>query len=100
MTNERSESTTEHDRDITAAAERTVHTLFDVGRLWAAHGLGVGRSALKTSAQTLEATSSLLGELADRFAEERPRAEAAEPTPAEAEPAEASEDEPEASDAA
>ena len=53
--------------DVAEAAERVVDTLFDVGRLWAAHGLGVGRSALETSATTLKATAELLGELGEKL---------------------------------
>ncbi len=45
--------------------EKALHGLIEVGRLWAAHGLNVGRAALDTSAQTLRVTSSLLGELGD-----------------------------------
>jgi head-tail adaptor len=54
---------------------KAVEGLFDVGKLWAAHGLRVGRSTLETSAQTLRATAGLLGELSDRFAaeSEKPR---------------------------
>lgn len=47
--------------------EKAVRGLVDIGRLWAAHGLGIGRSALETSAATLRTTATFLGELAQRF---------------------------------
>ena len=82
------ETTHETDRDtdprgpLTEASTRAASTLFGIGRLWAAHGLGVGRSALAASARTLAATSELLGELASAFEEERRGAsEASEPQP-------------------
>ncbi|HJL19739.1 MAG TPA: hypothetical protein RMH99_29015 [Sandaracinaceae bacterium LLY-WYZ-13_1] len=61
--------------EIEDAVERTVSALVDVGRLWAAHGLNVGRSALETSALTLRTTADLLGSLSERFAEEERAAE-------------------------
>src|SRR5690606_13900056 len=51
------ESAREERGGVAEAAEKLVSTLFDVGRLWAAHGLGVGRSALQASAETLRATA-------------------------------------------
>lgn len=48
--------------------ERTLDTLFEVARLWAGHGLRIAKSALETSARTLEAAAAHLGDLADRFA--------------------------------
>ncbi len=64
------ETTTETDaRDerLAETAEKAVKGLFDVGRLWAAHGLNVGRSALQASASTLRTTADVLGEIARRF---------------------------------
>ncbi len=52
---------------IAEAAEKLVHGLFGVGKLWAAHGLNVGRSALETTATTLRTTATLLGDIAQRF---------------------------------
>lgn len=62
-------STEEADRasDVAETVERTASTLLAIGRLWASHGLGVGRSALETSAATLRTTANLLGELSDKF---------------------------------
>ncbi|MCB9591354.1 MAG: hypothetical protein H6719_01370 [Sandaracinaceae bacterium] len=55
---------------LTEATARAASTLFGIGRMWAAHGLGVGRSALSASAKTLRATSELLGDLAEAFEDE------------------------------
>jgi hypothetical protein len=52
---------------IAEAAEKLVHGLFGVGKLWAAHGLNVGRSALETTATTLRTTAALLGDISQRF---------------------------------
>jgi hypothetical protein len=70
------------DHELVETVGRAVETLFDVGRLWASHGLGVGRSALETSALTLRKTASLLGELSDGFRprEDEPREAAKEPS--------------------
>lgn len=55
---------------LSGAVTKTVSTLFDVGKLWAAHGLSIGRSALETSAATLKTTAGLLGDLSERFSSE------------------------------
>jgi hypothetical protein len=63
-----SETTTEErDERLADTAEQAVKGLVDVGRLWAAHGLNIGRSALHASATTLRTTADLLGEIARRF---------------------------------
>lgn len=59
--------TKDNARGLAEAAEKLVSTLFGVGRLWAAHGLGVGRSALEASAQTLRATAEVLGEVSSKL---------------------------------
>ena len=61
------ENDEQRDNELTEATMKAASTLLGVGRLWAAHGLGVGRSALEASAQTLRATAELLGEISDRF---------------------------------
>ena len=48
--------------------ERLAADVLGVGRMWAAHGLSVGRSALEASAKTLEVSARLLGELGVRVA--------------------------------
>ena len=56
------------DQEITENVERTLRSVADIGRLWASHGLSVGRSALETSAHTLRTTAELLGDLSEKFA--------------------------------
>jgi hypothetical protein len=46
-----------------------LHDLFGVGRMWASHGLTVGKVALQTSARALEITASTLETLAKQFDE-------------------------------
>ncbi len=53
--------------ELESASAKAVSTLFGIGRLWAAHGLGVGRSALDASAATLRSAAELLGDIGDRF---------------------------------
>lgn len=57
--------------EIAETVERAIDTLFDIGRLWASHGLSVGRGALETSAQTLRTTAELLGELSEKVSDPR-----------------------------
>ncbi len=68
MQHETNEREADHaDPRVAETAERAVKGLVEVGRLWAAHGLNVGRSALQASAATLRTTAEVLGEIADRF---------------------------------
>lgn len=53
-----------------------------IGRLWAVYGLEIGRAALRTSSETLRATSEILGSLAKAIDEEPPAASAPEREPA------------------
>lgn len=46
--------------------ERFAGEFLGVGRMWAAHGLNAGCSALEASAKTLAVTARLLGELSSR----------------------------------
>ncbi len=62
-----SEATEQETNGIPEAAEKLVTALFDVGRLWAAHGLSVGRSALEASAQTLRTTAEILREVSSKL---------------------------------
>ena len=71
------EQTDPREKEIEANVDRALRGLLDVGRLWASHGLSVGRSALETSAHTLRTTAELLGDLSDRFAEKAGKREAA-----------------------
>jgi hypothetical protein len=70
ITTQESEQTEERAERLSGAVTKTVSTLFDVGKLWAAHGLSIGRSALETSAATLKTTAGLLGDLSERFSSE------------------------------
>jgi len=54
---------------IVDTASLAIENLASVGRLWAAHGLSIGRSALRASARTLEMTAETLAELEARFEE-------------------------------
>jgi hypothetical protein len=44
-----------------------VDTIFDIGLAWAEYGVGQGKVALQTSAQTLEKVAKTLSELQDRL---------------------------------
>jgi len=54
------------DEAETAAAE-LVGTVFQVGRLWATHGLTVADRTLQTAADSLHATAKTLAELSRRI---------------------------------
>lgn len=80
-------------KEAAAAAETTkrvcgtlLTTLVDVGSVWAAHGLKIGKMALATSAETLGKTAHMLDviatELEKKKAAEAP-VDAAAPTPVE-----------------
>lgn len=75
-------SSTPQNGPITDAATKITSALFELGRLWAAHGLTVGRSALDTSAKTLRTTAEVLGDLAERFEDEEAASEPGEEQPA------------------
>jgi hypothetical protein len=59
------------DERLAETLGKATEGLIEVGRLWAAHGLNVGRSALEASASTLRTTAGVLGALSDRFASEQ-----------------------------
>lgn len=68
MTEERTRGgTAEQPTDRAAQLDQALRSLVDVGRVWASHGLQVGRSALETSAKTLNLTAEALADLAERF---------------------------------
>ena len=48
-----------------AAVEQIVDSAVELGRLWARHGLTLGKMALETSATSLGTTAKLLAGLAD-----------------------------------
>jgi hypothetical protein len=68
ITNANDEAGSQDERD--SAAAKVVESLIGIGRVWAAHGLRIGRSSLEASATTLKSTARLLGDLSDRFASE------------------------------
>ena len=47
--------------------EHTVESLVSLGRMWAVHGIEIGRQALKVSAKSLEVTAQALGDVAARI---------------------------------
>jgi len=51
------------------ALEEAVGSLFEVGRMWASHGLKLAEMALETSAKTLHVTAEVLGDASERFEE-------------------------------
>jgi len=69
------EETTPKDRDALVTA------LLSVGGAWARYGLSVGRSALETSARTLETTAAALGDMAERIEKRTRQSEEASDVP-------------------
>ncbi len=62
-------------RPTTEATERVVDSALTLGRLWAKHGLTLGRLALETSALSLKTTAELLAAVSEAVAPEAPEAE-------------------------
>lgn len=60
---------TETQNALNDTANDAFENLLSLGRLWAAHGLSIGRSALSASARTLEMTAETLSEIEARFEE-------------------------------
>jgi len=52
--------------DGDAEIDEIVEELVGLGRMWAKHGITIGKMALKSSATTLEVTSGVLEKLARR----------------------------------
>lgn len=50
---------------LEARRERLVSALTSLGTAWARYGLTVGRTALETSARSLQVTATALGKLAE-----------------------------------
>lgn len=63
-TESRTEETTEASASTVTHA---VDNLVRIGRIWASHGIGIGRSALAASAETLRLASQTLDELKGRI---------------------------------
>ena len=66
MTNE-SNPTQPVEESLEAQVVEVVDTFVNIGRMWASHGLRIGRSALMTSARTLNDTAAVLDGVAQRF---------------------------------
>jgi hypothetical protein len=82
---------TQVQKEVAAVAETTkkvagnlLHTLADVGSLWAVHGLRAGGMALTTSAETLGRTAQALDTLASEIEKKNAKPVAAEAPVAEA----------------
>lgn len=61
------ETNTTESRTEDNAAARAVDDLVRIGRIWASHGIGVGRSALAASAETLRLAAQTLDALKGRI---------------------------------
>lgn len=61
------------------AADRIVDSALTIGRLWAKHGLTLGKLALETSATTLKTTAELLAAVSDAVAPEAVEPKSEEP---------------------
>ena len=61
------------DGKVEEAARELVDGALELGRLWARHGLTLGKMALETSAVSLGTTARMLSNLADAIAPERAR---------------------------
>jgi len=55
--------------EIEKSVEKITRSAIDIGKLWAVHGLEIGRGALRASAETLRVTSDLLGQIAEKVGE-------------------------------
>jgi len=63
-----------------AAVEQVVESAIDLGKLWARHGLTIGKLALETSAVSLGTTARMLANIADALAPQHASPEDAEKT--------------------
>ncbi len=62
--------------------ERTVRDASSIGKTWARYSLGVSKSALLTSAETLQKMAGMLDDLSGQFADARTEREATAKPPA------------------
>jgi len=60
-----------------AAVEQVIESALDLGKLWARHGLTLGRLALETSAISLGTTAKMLASIAEAIAPEEKKADEA-----------------------
>jgi len=78
MSNEITETateTTQNESDVAVA--QVIESALELGKLWARHGLTLGRLALETSAVSLGTTAKMLANIADAIAPEEKKAEEA-----------------------
>ncbi len=63
--------TSQHDQEPSEAPgqdiQELLNDLFKVGKLWASHGLTIGKQSLHHSARTLELTAATLGAISKRL---------------------------------
>jgi hypothetical protein len=65
---EQTTESTQHKTD--AAVEQVIDSALGLGKLWARHGLTIGKLALETSAVSLGTTARMLASIADAIAPE------------------------------
>jgi hypothetical protein len=58
-----------------AAVEQVIESALGLGRLWAKHGLTIGKLALETSATSLGTTARMLASLAEAISPEAEKTE-------------------------
>lgn len=68
------QSTPAPEKSVHASCQPLVETLVKLGSTWAAHGLKIGRDAVKLSAETLGKTVETLDSLAAEFEKRAARA--------------------------
>lgn len=62
------EASSESKTKTDVAVEQVVDSAVELGRLWARHGLTIGKMALETSAASLGTTARMLAGIADALA--------------------------------
>jgi hypothetical protein len=75
-THESTESKDPRVEKAEAAVAEVVESAVDLGKLWARHGLTIGKLALETSAVSLGTTARMLSNLADALSPVREEKEA------------------------
>ncbi len=74
IANTQTESSTQSEAGKTdAAVEQVIESAVGLGRLWARHGLTIGKLALETSATSLGTTARMLASIAEAIAPESER---------------------------
>lgn len=78
MSNEISNTTASQTPKTDAAVEEVIDSAVGLGRLWARHGLTIGKLALETSATSLGTAARMLASIAEAVAPEEHAAEKTE----------------------